>query len=465
MQPVKSKKRIILADKISGCEAVPFAVSVCVHVIELGNRRVKFKFPFWGFSIPAGSNYGTEWIDNDDYQAVTERILRTIARPKGLDYFKRIKKRISKEEKILEREARELAGNLKGLSDIELVGRYDKFIEKYSYYYGLGIVTFLYEGTLSEKLMQSLNGRYSNAVAFLSQLFRNSYRSFMLSSENYLLKIKKEKTAEKRQKLLKKYIEDFFYIQANYGQAPLVTKRFVQERIAYLEKHKVTPAARVKLKLAAWEKQAINLLKINEAIRDKRKQINMIGSFMMFRFLEEAQRRQQIKPSLSERAFWFEYCDLVLNTKKILPILKKRTQITVGLDRKGSFYLSYAALREKTNSLKSRREIVGTPASLGVYRGAARKIMTSRDFSAFKSGEILVTTMTRPDFLPLMKKAGAIVTDEGGLTCHAAIVARELGIPCIVGVKNATSVLRNGDFVEVDAEKGIVKIINLLTTK
>lgn len=67
--------------------------------------------------------------------------------------------------------------------------------------------------------------------------------------------------------------------------------------------------------------------------------------------------------------------------------------------------------------------------------------------------------MTIPDFLPAMKKAAAFVTDEGGILCHAAIVARELGKPCIVGTKFATKVFKNGDFVNVDANTGVVTLL------
>ena len=70
-----------------------------------------------------------------------------------------------------------------------------------------------------------------------------------------------------------------------------------------------------------------------------------------------------------------------------------------------------------------------------------------------------MTGMTRPEFVPLMKRASAIVTDEGGITCHAAIVSRELNIPCIIGTKIVTKVLKDGDEVEVDADNGVVKII------
>jgi len=67
--------------------------------------------------------------------------------------------------------------------------------------------------------------------------------------------------------------------------------------------------------------------------------------------------------------------------------------------------------------------------------------------------------MTRPEYTGIMKKAKAIVTDEGGITCHAAIVAREMKKPCIIGTKVATQVLHDGDLVEVDADRGVVKIL------
>jgi pyruvate, water dikinase len=65
--------------------------------------------------------------------------------------------------------------------------------------------------------------------------------------------------------------------------------------------------------------------------------------------------------------------------------------------------------------------------------------------------------MTTPDFVPIMGKAGAIITDEGGITCHAAIVSREMKIPCVVGTEIATKVLKDGDLVEVDADNGVVR--------
>ena len=94
-----------------------------------------------------------------------------------------------------------------------------------------------------------------------------------------------------------------------------------------------------------------------------------------------------------------------------------------------------------------------------IGQGKVRVIKDASRIGQFKKGEVLVTKMTDPDWVPIMKVASAIITDEGGITSHAAIVSRELGIPCIIGTKNATKVLNDGSLVEVRANHGIVKIL------
>jgi len=100
----------------------------------------------------------------------------------------------------------------------------------------------------------------------------------------------------------------------------------------------------------------------------------------------------------------------------------------------------------------------GLPASPGVGAGVARVLFDphSKEAQEFKEGDILVTKMTDPDWVPLMKKAAAIVTDEGGMTSHAAIVSRELGIPCVVGTGNATQAIKTGMEVTVDGSRGVI---------
>jgi phosphohistidine swiveling domain-containing protein len=104
-------------------------------------------------------------------------------------------------------------------------------------------------------------------------------------------------------------------------------------------------------------------------------------------------------------------------------------------------------------------EIRGNSAYSGKVRGIVRVVMQKSTIGELLEGEILVASMTTPEYIPAMKKSAAFVTDEGGITCHAAIVAREMKKPCIIGTKIATQVLHDGDLVEVDANVGMVKIL------
>jgi len=115
--------------------------------------------------------------------------------------------------------------------------------------------------------------------------------------------------------------------------------------------------------------------------------------------------------------------------------------------------------KEMTTS-KQPEELVtlvrGLPASPGINSGKVRNIKDITEIDRVQDGDILVTVMTNPDMVPAMRRAAAVVTDEGGRTCHAAIVSRELGIPCIVGAKNASEILKEGLEVTVDATRGVV---------
>jgi len=109
--------------------------------------------------------------------------------------------------------------------------------------------------------------------------------------------------------------------------------------------------------------------------------------------------------------------------------------------------------------IKEVNELKGQCAYPGKVKGEVCVINLANEMSKFKTGQVLVSVVTDPSLLPIMKKAVAFVTNQGGLTCHAAIVARELKTPCVIGTKIATYVLKDGDMVEVDAENGVVKKI------
>lgn len=103
----------------------------------------------------------------------------------------------------------------------------------------------------------------------------------------------------------------------------------------------------------------------------------------------------------------------------------------------------------------------GQGASPGTVRGVVKLVRDSQDISKMNQGDILVASATYPALVTIMERAAAIVTDEGGLLSHAAIVSRELGIPCVIGTKIATEVLKDGDEVEVDATHGVIRKLQL----
>jgi phosphoenolpyruvate synthase/pyruvate phosphate dikinase len=111
----------------------------------------------------------------------------------------------------------------------------------------------------------------------------------------------------------------------------------------------------------------------------------------------------------------------------------------------------------------STDELRGTGACPGKVTGIVRIIESPDEFGQFNDGEILVAAETTPSFVPLMRKASAILTGRGGITSHAAIVSRELKKPCVIAIKNVTEILKDGDMVEVDADNGVVRKVNLAT--
>ncbi len=112
----------------------------------------------------------------------------------------------------------------------------------------------------------------------------------------------------------------------------------------------------------------------------------------------------------------------------------------------------------RTNNLEIKTAEIpilsGAGSSPGIGTGPVKILKSPKEISKIKEGDVLVAPMTSPDYVPAMKKAAAIVTDQGGQTSHAAIVSREMGIPCVVGTKNATKILKEGNIVTVDGKEG-----------
>lgn len=135
----------------------------------------------------------------------------------------------------------------------------------------------------------------------------------------------------------------------------------------------------------------------------------------------------------------------------------KEGGIKIFLNTEADDFCKHSIVQEEKAEYSG--ELKGTIAYRGIARGIVRIINKPSEMEKMQEGDILVSMVTTPDIVPAMKKAAAFITDKGGLTCHAAIVARELKVPCIVGTEIATQVFKDGDRVEVDATIGAVKKI------
>ncbi|KKW01090.1 MAG: hypothetical protein A2898_03790 [Candidatus Kerfeldbacteria bacterium RIFCSPLOWO2_01_FULL_48_11] len=167
-----------------------------------------------------------------------------------------------------------------------------------------------------------------------------------------------------------------------------------------------------------------------------------------------AMKAQEIVPALLKREF---NADELNERQKIAVEFIDRTHDTILTGKKAKVFLKNITF-EKAHP-KAVRELSGTPACPGRVVGIVRIVNIPQEMQKMKPGDILVAHNTNPNLVPAMKKAGALISEAGGLTCHTAIVARELRIPCIVGVPGADKVLKDGDKVEVDANEGIVRRI------
>lgn len=207
------------------------------------------------------------------------------------------------------------------------------------------------------------------------------------------------------------------------------------------------------------------LITVNDVIfriHDHRKEYMTISVHYVELFLRELSRRTKI-PIEFMRFIRVEEAPNVASLKEELKERRRKSiyftlpeGIFVFTGKKADDYISEL---NKQREIQETNIIRGNCASKGKVTGIVKVCRGEKEISKMKEGNILVACMTQPEFVSAMKKAKAIVTDEGGLVCHAAIVSRELGIPCVIGTKIATKVLKDGMEVEVNADKGIVKIL------
>ena len=202
--------------------------------------------------------------------------------------------------------------------------------------------------------------------------------------------------------------------------------------------------------------------------REHRKKVNLMGFHVLEKILLVIEKETGISLEYL-KYLTFEEVDIALSGLISIETLKKRKEKGMFIDILKEGYKiiegreAKSLIEEIEQKMQGKGEdqqiIYGKTASQGYAKGKARVVLDKKDFHKLKDGDILVTGMTRPEFVPIMKKAAGIVTNEGGVTCHAAIVSRELGKPCVIGTKFATDVIKDGKTIEVRANHGTVRVL------
>ena len=281
---------------------------------------------------------------------------------------------------------------------------------------------------------------------------------------------------------LEEHAKKYFWLKNSYSGAEALEVKFFKDRKGLLKfdietafKKRRAMIRRKKLEIQKKYKLPTEVVSIAQAFvkgvewQDLRKKFILIYIYYKDLMILEASARLNIlKDDL-----------LNFGTGEILKMLKgKKVSQTIIGDRRIAFAVVMDVLEEpivtdsKTalkywdlyidekidGEVKKLEGIIVSRAQRPV-QGRVHILLNPKKFNSFKNGEILVAPMTTPDYIFAMKKAAAVITDTGGLMSHAAIVSRELEIPCIVGTKIATKVLKDGDLVEVDANMGIIKIL------
>lgn len=325
-------------------------------------------------------------------------------------------------------------------------------------------VLFSFDYTIDDflKKLQTVSPKDFSA---LKASIRSKTSSFIDDADKFLIKLDK-KHRNNFNKVYENFIHEYGWFQNTYKGIFKIEKPWLKrhlKELKFVKKHAdPLSSSRLPKKYSLIAKTA----KVGITLRDDKKKLLLAGVDLMEKWLRQVCVERGWK---FEEMRWLSMDEVLeaLETgdKKILARAGKfaREAIRCGVMKKDGYIPVARSLFKKADSIPvfGAKEIIsGVAAGLGKISGKVKIILDpKKDGINFKKGDILVTSMTRPEFLPLMRKASAFVTDEGGITCHAAIVAREMGKPCIIGTKIATKILKDGQTVEVDADKGIINIL------
>lgn len=388
--------------------------------------------------------------------------------------------------------------DLEQITEQEFLALYKEAIKEDEYFWAvwspIEMMTIGLEEMIRKELITIKGGtEKKNALSILTS---TSHLTFYRKENDELLKIALLKDKKEIEKKLNKHANKYFWMLNNYNEAKILDQKYFKEEL-----NKITvPAKEAEIKEKIKEAKGYR----QQIIKDKEEIIRKYNLSPLVKkltsFLDECIWWQDIRKEYTlkiidclnlvlkevgrRKSFVLDNLKLLtpLEVKDLLIAGPKKNKIfdkIIAERKKGAFFhITNKKVRE-INDAKVKKEffafyierapqkqvslIEGILASSGptkYFKGSVKIIKSVNELSKLQKGDILATVMTSPDYIAGMRKSGAIITDEGGLTCHAAIVARELNKPCIVGTKIATKVLKDGQIVELHTARGVIKIFS-----
>jgi len=395
---------------------------------------------------------------------------------------------------VMLKAAKKLNGDLRKINGIELCKRWGKWLREFirlMTYSAMGTVMEMEEPLLTNKLEKLLIDKVGKDNKELGKYFQilttATERTVAGQEEIDLLKLRlKQITTNITDAEIIKHTKKYSWIAFGYtgpGWNNNDTKQRlkqlsdkvnkIKKAIAEKENSEITTRLEQEkiennLKLNTQEKYLFQILRTLGFWKFERKYRNQQAHEMMESFIREIARCNHLTIDQAKMIAPMEMEDVLIRNKVNPNLLNERLKESVVLfkglhstvlEGKKVKKLSKEIRKSLAIDITNVKELHGSTAYPGYAKGVVKQVDLPEEMNKLKNGDILISTSTSPQILPAMKKASAVVTDSGGITCHAAIIARELKIPTVIGTKIATKVLKDGDLIEVDAGKGIIRIL------
>jgi len=461
----KFKKALRISWYIQGFNATPLYLNHAGISGFTMKKLVGFGYKHFMYNYKDG--YGEMYYDPTDLQNIWKKTKQKLKKDAG--YLNKLKKDYEKIFNLHEKKFEILIKEKQNSPD-ELLKIFQYISKAYVDSVSTGHILEGVSLGLEKEIKQELNRLALNQKE-INLLYPNltatKQPSFLKKEETELLKIKKLK-GTKREIALKKHSQKYFWIHNNYAKPVILSPVYFKNKLKNLKKQvALKRSVPNKLRLTRELKLLLSWSKTAALWQDERK-ANILKSLGYF---DITKRKIAKAAKINQKYLNFLGVKDIKNLKSINDLnnlkkeLKNRSQGCMFLQENFREYViskkEYQKLiNKKPGKIKhSRQPLTGQIANPGKVKGRAVICKGLASLKKVKEGDIIVASMTRPEFMPFLKKAKGIITDEGGVTCHAAIVSRELGIPCIIGTKIATKILRNGDLVELDTNTGSIKII------